>query len=183
MSHCYMTVPIKPCFQSWIGILEGYKGEVSRIIFWRGVRPEVWKPNPYLRDFSPSKNGWFYCFFEIFANWHPFLRVFLPQIRPILQDVCYFCEMGPSSIFFLFKWDQCLRIFGEKVTHLGSTSPYAWTCEYPRGYINSMVWLKQESRLPYLILRDLRVRTVAKRHMRSSMFTASFILVSCVKQP
>ena len=27
----------------------------------------------------------------------------------------------------------------------------------------------------------LRVRTVAKRHMRYSMFTASFILVSCVK--
>ena len=29
----------------------------------------------------------------------------------------------------------------------------------------------------------LRVRTVAKRHMRSFMFTASFILVSCVKLP
>ena len=29
----------------------------------------------------------------------------------------------------------------------------------------------------------LRVRTVAKRHMRSPMFTASFILVSCVKLP
>ena len=29
----------------------------------------------------------------------------------------------------------------------------------------------------------LRVRTVAKRHKRSSMFTASFILVSCVKLP
>ena len=29
----------------------------------------------------------------------------------------------------------------------------------------------------------LRVQTVAKRHMRSSMFTASFILVSRVKLP
>ena len=29
----------------------------------------------------------------------------------------------------------------------------------------------------------LRVRTVAKRHVRSPMFTASFILVSCVKLP
>ena len=29
----------------------------------------------------------------------------------------------------------------------------------------------------------LRVRTVAKRHVRSSVFTASFILVSCVKLP
>ena len=34
---------------------------------------------------------------------------------------------------------------------------------------------------PDLVLVQLRVRTVAKRHMRSSMFTASFILVSCVK--
>ena len=32
-------------------------------------------------------------------------------------------------------------------------------------------------------IKSLRVRTVAKRHMRSSMFTASFILVSCVKLP
>ena len=30
---------------------------------------------------------------------------------------------------------------------------------------------------------SLRVRTVAKRHKRSSMFTASFIVVSCVKLP
>ena len=30
---------------------------------------------------------------------------------------------------------------------------------------------------------SLRVRTVAKRHMRSFMFTESFILVSCVKLP
>ena len=29
----------------------------------------------------------------------------------------------------------------------------------------------------------LRVRTVAKKHLRSSMFTASFILVLCVKLP
>ena len=29
----------------------------------------------------------------------------------------------------------------------------------------------------------LRVRTVAKSHMRSSVFTTSFILVSCVKLP
>ena len=26
---------------------------------------------------------------------------------------------------------QCLRIFGEKLTHLGGTSPYALTCECP----------------------------------------------------
>ena len=36
---------------------------------------------------------------------------------------------------------------------------------------------------PHVRPGDLRVRTVAKRHMRSSMFTASFILVSGVKLP
>ena len=35
----------------------------------------------------------------------------------------------------------------------------------------------------YFFTICLRVRTVAKRHMRSSMFTASFILVSWVKLP
>ena len=34
-----------------------------------------------------------------------------------------------------------------------------------------------------VLILNLRVRTVAKRHVRSSMFTAFFILVSCVKLP
>ena len=33
--------------------------------------------------------------------------------------------------FFWPKWDPCLRIFAEKVTHLGGTSLYALTYEYP----------------------------------------------------
>ena len=42
--------------------------------------------------------------------------------------------MGPSSKdFFEQNGDPCLRIFAEKVTHLGGTSPYALTCEYPPG--------------------------------------------------
>ena len=44
-----------------------------------------------------------------------------------------FREMGPSSKDFFFwpKWDPCPRIFSEKVTHFGGTSPYALRCEYP----------------------------------------------------
>ena len=43
--------------------------------------------------------------------------------------------MGPSSKdFFGPKWDPWLRIFGEKVTHLGGTSLYALKCEYPPGF-------------------------------------------------
>ena len=53
------------------------------------------------------KNGWFYKVFTILVKWDPLVRIFWP------------------------KWNLCLRILGEKVTHLGSTSPYALTCEYP----------------------------------------------------
>ena len=48
----------------------------TRIIFWRGVRPEVWNPYPYLRIFLPQKTADLKLFFEIFANQDPFLRVF-----------------------------------------------------------------------------------------------------------
>ena len=84
-----------------------HPGGGTQIIFWQGLRPEVWNPYPYLRCFLPQK------------------RLFLPIFRN-------FCEMGPSSKdSFWPKWDPCQRILGEKVTHLGSTSPYALTCEYP----------------------------------------------------
>ena len=40
--------------------------------------------------------------------------------------------MGPcSKDFFWTKMGPMSKDFGEKVTHLGSTSPYALTCEYP----------------------------------------------------
>ena len=55
------------------------------------------KPLPISKDFFHSKNGWIDSFFEIFANGDPFLRVFLPQKRQILQFFRKFLEMGPSS--------------------------------------------------------------------------------------
>ena len=65
------------------------------------------KPLPMSKDFSYSKTA----DFTIFSQ---------------------FCETGPSSKdFFGPKWDPCRRIFDEAVTHLGGTSPYALTCEYP----------------------------------------------------
>ena len=36
--------------------------------------------------------------------------------------------MGPSSKDFYDQNGTHLRIFGQKVTHLGGTSPYALTC-------------------------------------------------------
>ena len=108
-------------------------GGINQIIFLTGCAARYLKPLPISKDFSPSKNGWFY-------------RVFFPN----------FCKSGPISkgfstpkmagftfFFALFiKWDPLLRIFWTKmgpmskdfwwkVTHLGSTSLYALTCEYP----------------------------------------------------
>ena len=98
--------------------------------FSTGCAAQGLEPLPISKDFPPSKNGWFdvFFFFEIFANPDPFLRVFLPQKWLILQIFRNFGAMGPSfKDFFWLKWDPCLRIFCEKLTHLGGTSPYALT--------------------------------------------------------
>ena len=76
----------------------------TRIIFWRGVRPEVWNPYPYLRIFLPQKTADLKLFFEIFANRDPFLRVFLPQNGWFYNFFAIFA-----------KWDPLLRIFLSKM--------------------------------------------------------------------
>ena len=58
----------------------------------------------------------------------------------------------------------------------GSSLDYLYTNEHL-----NFTLIKLRSLLS--LSKSLRVRTVAKRHMRYSMFTASFILVSCVKLP
>ena len=60
-----------------------------------------------------------------------------------------------------------------------------YTKKHPILHVATTFSLKQgETRTSHgPIPHPLRVRTVAKRHMRSSMFTESFILVSCVKLP
>ena len=104
----------------------GGGGEEYSNYFWTDCAAQGLKPLPISYDFSQSKSGWIDTFFEIFANRYPFLRVFLPQKWLILHSFCIFCEMGPSSKDFLWpNWDPCLRIFGQKVTHLGGTSLYA----------------------------------------------------------
>ena len=55
-----------------------------------------------------------------------------------------------------------------KTTANGST-------EYAKSHLHKIHTEKNTGCLKY---DELRVRTVAQRHMRSSMFTASFILVS-----
>ena len=65
----------------------------------QGLKPLISK------GFSTLKMADFTSFSQLFVKWDPLLRIFWP------------------------KWNPCLRIFSEKVTHLGSTSPYALTCE------------------------------------------------------
>ena len=80
------------------------------------------KPLHMSKDFSHSKNSWLDSFLKFLQIETHFYRFFLPL---------KFVKWDPPVWIFWSKWDSCLRIFGEKVTHLGGTSPYALTCEYP----------------------------------------------------
>ena len=72
--------------------------------FLTGCAARGLKPLPISKDFSPSKNGWFKAFFEIFANRDPFLRIFLPQNGWFYNFFAIFA-----------KWDPLLRIFLSKM--------------------------------------------------------------------
>ena len=66
--------------------------------FLMGCAARGLKPIPISKDFSLSKKRLILrFFFEIFINWDPFLRGFLPQKWLILQFYHNFCEMGPST--------------------------------------------------------------------------------------
>ena len=64
------------------------------------------KPLPVSKDFSPSKNGWFDVFNEIFTNQHPFVRVFLPQKWLILHffPLIYCHKILRNACMFWAKW-------------------------------------------------------------------------------
>ena len=104
-------------------------------LFLDGVWLEVRNPYSFLR-ISPAKMAdmlfFFFLFFEIFENRDPFLRAFLPQKPLILPFFANLVIWNLLLHFFGTKtgpWWPGLRIFGEKLTHMGSTSPYALTCE------------------------------------------------------
>ena len=110
--------------RSWHRILwSSATWEGTQVIFWWSVWPEIQNPYPYLRIFltqrmadSASKAADFIIFLQFLWN---------------------------GTLFFFFfwpNWDPCLRIFGEKVTHLGSISPYALTCEYPSRICKCSAW-------------------------------------------
>ena len=87
----------------------------TQIIFWRGLRPEVWNPYPYLRIFVPQKYGWFDCL-KIGTHF----KGFLSQKWLIFQFFHTFCEMGPSSKDFLTKIGPLSKNFWWK------SNPFGW---------------------------------------------------------
>ena len=95
----------------------GGPGGGTRIIFWRGERPEVWNPYPYLRIFRFSRN---------FCKSGPISKeFFLPQKWLIFAFFCNFCEMGPSS--------NVLRIFAKKRNPVGRHIPVGLNMWVPPG--------------------------------------------------
>ena len=113
--------------------LEGQVMIVSK--FWMGGGTQMCvarglKPQPISKDFSQNK-PWFDHFFNFFCKLGPISKGFLPQKWLILQFFAILVKWDPLSRISLIKMGPCLRIFDEKLTHLGSTSLYALTCEYP----------------------------------------------------
>ena len=90
-------------------------------LFFNGVcGPQSLKPLPISKDFSPSKKQLNRQFFWNFHKSRPISKGFFSASK--MADFKNFSQIlwnEPSSKdFFWPKWDSCLRIFGEKVTHI-----------------------------------------------------------------
>ena len=71
-------------------------GGGTRIIFWRGVQPEVRNPYPYLRIFHPQKTADFTFFFRNFRKLGPISKGFSTS------------KMADFTIFSQFLWHGIL---------------------------------------------------------------------------
>ena len=72
----------------------GGGGELE--LFLDGVAARGLEPLPISKDFSPSKNGWFYGF-QNFRKSGPISKGFSTSKMADFTIFCNFCEMGPSS--------------------------------------------------------------------------------------
>ena len=66
----------------------------TRIIFWRGVQPEVWNPYPYLRIFLPQKTADLNLFFRNFRKSGPISKGFSTSKWLILPFFLRFLRNG-----------------------------------------------------------------------------------------
>ena len=129
----------------------GARGGESRIIFWRGVRPEIWNPYPYLRIFLPQKTADLKPFFEIFANRDPFLRVFLPQNGWFYNFFAIFAKWDPLLRIFLSKMGPMSKDFCWKSNPFGRHIPVCLNMWVPpRDLVKPPglpFWVKRPNRL------------------------------------
>ena len=112
------------------------------------------KPLPISKDFSPSKNGWFKAFFEIFANRDPFLRVFLPQNGWFYHFFAIFAKWNPLLRIFLTKMGPMSKDFCWKSNPFGRHIPVClnmWVPP-PRSILPKLVWLKNKQTKKHLII-------------------------------
>ena len=121
-------------------------GGGTRIIFWRGVRPEVWNPYPYLRIFLPQKTADLKLFFEIFANRDPFLRVFLPQNGWFYHFFAIFAKWDPLLRIFLTKMGPMSKDFCWKSNPFGRHIPVCLNMWVPPPPPGAKDWCPQTSR-------------------------------------
>ena len=95
----------------------------------------------------------------------------------ICSSLAYICNLSLFMSEFPLDWKAA------KVTPIHKSGDKANVDNYRPISVLSIVSKIMERAVHNQLYEYLRVRTVAKRHMGSSMFTATFILVSCVKLP
>ena len=111
------------------------RGGDTQIIFWRcaarGLSETI---THFLKNFSFSKNGWFDSFWKFVQIRTHFKGFFASKMADFTIFFSQFSWNGTLFLgFFGLKWDPCLRIFGEKLTHLDGTSLYALTYQRPQS--------------------------------------------------
>ena len=122
------------------------------------------KPLPISKDFSPSKNGWFDGFFEIFANRDPFLRVFLSQKRLILQFFRNFFEIEPSSKDFLTKMGPMSKDFWWKTNPFGRHIPVCLNMWVPPPHLDCNISPTQQVPDALGSTRQIEIKYLAQGH-------------------
>ena len=103
---------------------EGYSNHFLTECAARGLKP------------LPISNGWID---EFFRNFRKSRLISKGVSASKTADFAIFSQILWNETlqigFFWPKWDPCLRIFGEKVTHLGGTSPHALSYELPPSIV------------------------------------------------
>ena len=90
--------------------------------FWQGVQLQGLKPLPISKDLLPRKQ----LIWLSFLNFCKLGPISMGFYTSKMTDFFFLIFLWNRACFYRFfwpKWNPCLRIFGEKVTHLGCKIP------------------------------------------------------------